>query len=226
MGLLGVIFDLDGVLVDTVPAHFAAWQRLFDEEGYPFDEKMYHDKVDGRRRQDGVAAVMTGASLERIDAAAERKDGYFLDLIEQGRFKVFDGSVAFVRECRRAGLRLATASSSKNVRYILEKVGLADEFVAVVGGDDVERGKPDPSIFLTAAERIGLDATNCLVVEDAISGVRAAKAGGFFCVGVDRVGRPKRLAGADMVVRDLGRVTPDVVSEAFSDAQKRLYSNY
>lgn len=226
MALQGIIFDLDGVLVDTVPAHFAAWQRLFQEEGYPFDEKVYHDKVDGKRRQDGVSAVMAGASPERIQAAAERKDGYFLELIEQGRFKVFDGSVSFVRECRLAGLRLATASSSRNVRYILEKVGLADEFGAIVGGDDVERGKPDPSIFLTAADRIGLDATNCAVVEDAISGVRAAKAGGFFCIGVDRSGRPKRLAGADMVVRDLDRITPGVVGDAFVEAQKRLYSNY
>jgi beta-phosphoglucomutase family hydrolase len=204
MALKGVIFDLDGVLVDTVPAHFAAWHRLFQEEGYHFDEAVYHDKVDGRPRQDGVSAVMVGASAEQIEAAATRKDGYFLELIEQGQFKVFESSVDFVNASRRAGLRLATASSSRNVRYILEKVGLLEKFEAVVGGDDVERGKPDPSIFLTAADRIALDPGQCVVVEDAVSGVIAAKTGGFFCLGVERSNQPARLSGADMIVPDLG----------------------
>ena len=226
MALQGIIFDLDGVLVDTVPAHYAAWHRLFTEEGYVFDQQVYHEKVDGRRRQDGVAAVMTGAAHDRILAAAERKDGYFLELIEQGKFNVFEGSVEFLKKCRRAGLRLATASSSKNVGYVLEKVGLVDQFAAIVGGDDVERGKPDPSIFRIAAERIGLDTTNCVVVEDATSGVIAAKAGGFFCVGIDRVGHPSRLAGADMIIKDLSRVSPDVVGNALSETLRRLYANY
>ncbi len=216
MTLRGIIFDLDGVLVDTVPAHYAAWARLFTEEGYHFDESVYHEKVDGRRRQDGVAAVMEGADPARIQAAAERKDGYFIELIEQGKFKVFDGSVRFVAECRAAGLRLATASSSKNVKFILEKVGLLDQFGAVVGGDDVERGKPDPSIFQTAAERIGLSSADCVVVEDAISGVRAARAGSFFCLGVDRVNDPGRLRGADLITSDLGEISLATLVQAFT----------
>lgn len=207
--LSGVILDLDGVIVDTVPAHYAAWHRLFSEEGYHFDENVYHDKVDGRRRQDGVAAVMSDADPARIAAAGDRKDRYFLDLIEQGKFKVFDGSLSFLKACRARDVRLAAASSSRNVRYILEKVGIADMFTAIVGGDDVDRGKPDPSIFLTAANRIGLDPKACVVVEDAISGVRAAKAGGFFCVGIDRSASPARLKGADMIVGDLGDVALD-----------------
>jgi len=204
--LKGIILDLDGVLVDTVPAHYAAWERLFAEEGYFFDEQIYHDKVDGRRRQDGVAAVMKDADPGRISAAGARKDGYFLDLIEEGKFKVFEGSLSFLAASRTAGYSLATASSSRNVRHILEKAGIADFFSAVVGGDDVERGKPDPSIFLTAAARINLEPDCCIVVEDAISGVRAAKAGGFFCLGIDRSNQPWRLAGADLIVRDLGDV--------------------
>lgn len=215
MALMGVIFDLDGVLVDTVPAHFAAWSRLFHEEGYRFDEDVYHDKVDGRRRQDGVAAVMAGASVEHINAAAERKDAYFLDLIEKGQFKVFDGSVNFVNACSRAGLRLATASSSKNARYILKKVGLLEKFDAVVGGDDVERGKPHPDIFLTAASRLSLNLGECIVVEDAISGVIAAKAGGFFCLGIERSSQPFRLADADMIVPDLGELDLNDLTSIF-----------
>jgi haloacid dehalogenase superfamily, subfamily IA, variant 3 with third motif having DD or ED/beta-phosphoglucomutase family hydrolase len=215
MSLRGIILDLDGVIVDTVPAHYAAWQRLFAEEGYHFDEQVYHDKVDGRRREDGVRAVMQDADAERIHAASERKDSYFIDLINQGGFQVFESSVTFMTICRAAGIRLATASSSKNVRYILEKVGILDMFSAVIGGDDVEHGKPDPCIFLTAAARIHLDAKSCLVIEDAISGVQAAKAGGFFCLGIDRTNQPWRLSGADMIVRDLSEISPQKLVQIF-----------
>ncbi len=220
MTLKGIIFDLDGVLVDTVPAHYTAWKRLFEEEGYVFDEKVYHDKVDGKRRRDGVSSVMVGESDERIDAAAARKDGYFLDLIEQGKFAVFDGSVRFLDACRAADLRLATASSSRNVRHILTKVGMLERFGAVIGGDDISNGKPHPSIFLTAAAQIGLTPDDCVVVEDATSGVQAAKAGGFFCIGIDRVGQPDRLAGADMIVKDLGDVTLAMIADAMGRAAK------
>lgn len=206
MMLKGVIFDLDGVLVDTVPAHYAAWHRLFVEEGYHFDEQVYHDKVDGRRRQDGVRAVMTDAEPRRVEAAGKRKDKYFLELIDQGRFSVFEGSLAFLKLCQERQLRLATASSSRNVRHVLQKAGIVGFFDAVVGGDDVDRGKPDPSIFLLAAARLGLEPSSCIVVEDAVSGVVAAKAGGFYCVGVDRNGPASRLSAADMLVGDLGEL--------------------
>lgn len=215
MALRGIIFDLDGVLVDTVPAHMAAWQRLFDEEDYPFDEQVYHHKVDGRPREDGVRAVMKGASEDRILAAAQRKERYFLELIDRGGIRVFDGSVTFLDACRALGYRLATASSSRNVRYILERAGLVDYFTAIVGGNEVERGKPDPGIFIMAAARMGLDASSCLVIEDAALGVTAAKAGDFYCVGIDRTGDDARLAGADIVARDLGELEPLVLARCF-----------
>lgn len=215
MPLRGMVFDLDGVLVDTVPTHMAAWKRLFDEEGYPFDEQVYRAKVDGRPREDGVRAVMADAGEERVLAAARRKERYFLELIDSGGLKVFEGSLAFLDACRALGYQLATASSSRNVRQILERAGLIDYFAAIIGGDDVERGKPDPDIFIMAAARLGLDATCCLVVEDAALGVRAAKAGGFYCVGIDRTGDEALLAGADIVARDLGEIEPLALARRF-----------
>lgn len=215
MPLRGIVFDLDGVLVDSVPAHMAAWKRLFDEEGYHFDEHVYHAKVDGRPREDGVRAVMVDAGEEQVLSAARRKESYFLELIDRGGLKVFDGSIVFLDACRALGYHLATASSSRNVRQVLERAGLVEYFGAIVGGDDVQRGKPDPDIFLMAAARLGLNATCCLVVEDAALGVRAAKAGGFYCVGINRTGDDARLAGADTVVRDLGEIEPLALAHRF-----------
>lgn len=206
--LKGVIFDLDGVIADTVPAHYAAWKRMFEEEGYAFDDQVYHDKVDGRRRFDGAQAVMVDAPPQRVNAAAARKDGYFLEQIEAGQFRVFADTLDFLRACRAAGIVLATASSSRNARLVLEKAGIAGEFAAIVGGDDVTRGKPHPDIFLLAAERLGTPPDACVVVEDAISGVAAAKAGGFFCIGLDRAGQAERLAGADLIVDSLAGLRP------------------
>ncbi|MDQ1846867.1 beta-phosphoglucomutase family hydrolase [Gemmobacter fulvus] len=204
--LRGVIFDLDGVIADTVPAHFAAWKQMFAEEGYAFDERVYHDRVDGRRRFDGAQAVMVDASPDRVSAAASRKDAYFLKQIEQGQFEVFADTLNFLRACRAEGLVLATASSSRNARLVLEKAGIADKFAAIVGGDDVSNGKPHPDIFLLAAKRLGLPPEACVVIEDAISGVAAAKAGGFRCIGIDRTGQTERLAGADLIVESLSRL--------------------
>lgn len=206
--LKGVIFDLDGVIADTVPAHFSAWKQMFEEEGYAFDDQVYHDKVDGRRRFDGARAVMVDASPERVSAAAARKDAYFLEQIEQGRFDVFADTLAFLRLCRAEGIVLATASSSRNARLVLEKAGIVEEFAAIVGGDDVVNGKPHPDIFLLAAERLGVASDACVVIEDAISGVAAAKTGGFFCIGLDRAGQTERLAGADLIVDSLSRLRP------------------
>lgn len=204
--LRGVIFDLDGVIADTVPAHFAAWKQMFAEEGYAFDERVYHDRVDGRRRFDGAQAVMVDAAPDRVSAAASRKDAYFLKQIEQGQFEVFADTLNFLRACRAEGLVLATASSSRNARLVLEKAGIADKFAAIVGGDDVSNGKPHPDIFLLAAKRLGLPPEACVVIEDAISGVAAAKAGGFLCIGIDRTGQTERLAGADLIVESLSRL--------------------
>ncbi|MBE0554874.1 MAG: beta-phosphoglucomutase family hydrolase [Rhodobacteraceae bacterium] len=211
--LKAVIFDLDGVIADTVPAHFSAWKRMFEEEGYAFDDQVYHDKVDGRRRFDGAQAVMVDAPPDRVSAAAARKDAYFLTQIEQGQFRVFADTLDFLRACRAEGIALATASSSRNVRLVLEKAGIAGEFAAIVGGDDVSNGKPDPDIFLLAAERLGIGSDACVVIEDAISGVAAAKTGGFFCIGIDRTGQTERLAAADLVVESLSGLQPGEIEK-------------
>ena len=206
MALKGLIFDLDGVLVDTVPAHYAAWHRMFVEYGYEFGPRKYREQVDGLRRFEGARAVMCDAPTERVAEAADLKNRYYRELIEQGQFNIFECSVQFIRHCEQCGLRLAVASSSGNVRYILQKARILDAFTVVIGGDDVVNGKPDPEIFLAAAKGLSASVRECVVFEDAVSGVLAAKRGGFYCVGVRDNDDSGDLALADEIVATLGAI--------------------
>jgi len=203
MAIKGVIFDLDGVLVDTVPVHFSAWSRMFEEYGYDFDNRLYRRLVDGRPRFDGARAVMVNHSEPEIREAADKKNEYYVDAIDRGEFKVFEAAIVLVRQCLESGYLLAAASSSANVRTVLEKAGLLEAFPVVIGGDDVENGKPNPDIFLIAAEGLGLTVEECIVIEDSSSGVQAAKNGGFYCVGLQHEGHDGELDAADEIVSSL-----------------------
>lgn len=207
MALRGIIFDLDGVLVDTVPAHFRAWKRMFAEHGYAFDHDQYRALVDGRPRFEGARAVMTRHSDDDVRAAADRKNDYFAEMVERGEFAVFDATLGFMRACLSRNLVLSAASSSENVRSVLRKAGILDCFTAVIGGNEVARGKPAPDIFIAAAEKMGLRPAECVVIEDSHFGVRAAKAGGFFCVGLAEDETADLLSGADTVLPALDRLT-------------------
>lgn len=207
----GAIFDLDGVIVNTVPLHFKAWKRMFEEYGHPFAMEDYLSKVDGRPRLEGAAAILTELNPEQIQIAGEKKQGYYLELLESDPIEIFESSVKIIKELKVRGIKLAAASSSKNAVRILKKIGLFDFFDVNVSGADFEKGKPDPEIFLTAASRLGLEAKVCAVFEDAKSGVEAAVAGKFYCVGIDRHGNRQALQQADRIVNDLAELTTEEI---------------
>ena len=209
MPIKGLIFDLDGVLVDTVPTHYAAWERMFHEYGYEFGKKEYLALVDGRLRMDGARAVMTDADEETIKEAATRKNDYYLQAIDRGEFDIFETAIRIVQHYSNEGYLLAAASSSANVRHILEQVGILALFTKVVGGRDVVNGKPHPEIFLKAAEGLGLTPDQCIVVEDAQSGVAAAKAGGFYCYGLTHSDHFSDLSKADKIIESLDEIDLD-----------------
>ena len=214
MPIKGLIFDLDGVLVDTVPTHYAAWERMFHEYGYEFGKKEYLALVDGRLRMDGARAVMTDADEDTVMEAATRKNNYYLEAIDRGEFDIFETAIRVVQHYSGEGYLLAAASSSANVQHILKQVGILDLFTKVVGGRDVVNGKPHPEIFLTAAEGLGLTPEQCIVVEDAKSGVAAAKAGGFYCYGLAHPDYFADLSKADKIIKSLEEIDLDEAASA------------
>jgi beta-phosphoglucomutase len=206
MSFKGAIFDLDGVIVNTVPLHFKAWKKMFAEYGREFTMKDYEDKVDGIPRADGARAILSDLSDEELEKASARKQGYFLELLGREEVNVYETTVKLIKELRRHGIKIAVISSSKNCPDILEKTGLYSLIDVEINGKQIVRGKPDPWIFLAAAEKLNLTPRECVVFEDAVLGVEAGKRGGIFTIGIDRRGAPERLKEADLVVTDLSEV--------------------
>jgi alpha,alpha-trehalose phosphorylase len=239
-----VLFDMDGVLTTTATLHTAAWRSTFDmfldewdathgTSTARFEVTDYAAHVDGKQRQDGVRDFLAarGISLplgtpddppstETIWGLGNLKQERVIDELASGRVEAFPGSIAWVRELREAGLKTAVVSSSQNCAAILEQVGIINLFDARVDGqtalDENLPGKPAPDMFLAAAHLLGVEPARGVVVEDALAGVAAGRAGKFgLVIGVDRVGQAKALAesGADMVVDDLGELLADVTEE-------------
>jgi beta-phosphoglucomutase len=211
-----VLFDLDGVLVDSYAAHMRSWRRLAAEEGLPFVEHEFARSF-GRTSRESIAVYWPGRASEtaRLD---ERKEALFRDEIRE-RFPAMDGGVELVRALHAAGFSLALASSAppENVALALERLGLADCFGAVVNGRDVQRGKPDPQVFLLAAERLGAPAANCMVVEDAPVGVAAAHAGGMKAVALLSTGRRHE---------DFDAVKPELVAAALRELSPATFDRF
>lgn len=197
-----IIFDIDGVLVDTVPLHFRAWQKAFMAKGISFGREEYH-KINGLPRDEGVRIMLRDNAVPgRIREIGDRKQKYYLDLLVENPPKPLPGITRLLSELCEAGWRLAAASSSKNARKVLETAGLARFFDTIVTGNDFKKPKPDPDIFLTAAHLLGVSPSATAVIEDAVNGVAAARAGGFYCVAVanSESAEDFKSAGASVVV--------------------------
>ena len=202
----GAIFDLDGVVVNTVPFHFNAWKKMFSEYGVDFTFNDYREKVDGIPRYNGAKAILTNLTDEEIEKAGTKKQNYFLDMLEHEKIPVYDSSVKLIKELKSCGKKIAVASSSKNCKTILTRTKLIDLIDAIVDGSDVKIGKPNPDIFLLAARRLDCPHETCVVFEDAVLGVEAAINGKMRCIGIDRYKNPERLKKATVVVNDLKEI--------------------
>ena len=175
MAIRGVIFDLDGVLIDSADAHLESWRVLARRRGRTISEESFLSTF-GRSNADIVPLLFPEeATPEGLRKISEEKESVYRDLV-RGRLPVMPGAPELVRGCHAAGLRLAIGSSTppENIALALEEMGVAECVPVLVSGDDVARGKPDPEVFLTAARRLGLPASECVFIEDAPAGVEAA----------------------------------------------------
>lgn len=178
-----IIFDLDGVICRTDQYHYLAWKQIADELGIPFDEKV-NERLRGVSRMASFDII-----LERYDGVMDEEEKvrwtdkkneiYKSMLTRMSHDDLLDGVADTLDELRGMGLKLAIGSSSRNTKFILGQLGLADFFDAVSDGTNITRSKPDPEVFLKAAEFLGMAPKDCLVVEDAEAGLQAATAGGM-----------------------------------------------
>jgi beta-phosphoglucomutase len=217
MADLGVIFDIDGVLVASYQPHFESWRAITRELGSEMTEAQFVETFGWTSREIirhfWPQLASSPAEVARID---QRKEALYRELI-RAHFPPMDGAVELIDALAADGFRLAVGSSGprENVELTVEKLGRRGKFQAAISGSDVTRGKPDPQIFQLAAQRLNLPPEHCLVIEDAPAGVAAAKAAGAKCLGLAG-GPPRDLSAADLVVHSLREVDSGLVKRLLS----------
>lgn len=224
-----VLFDLDGVLTPTAEVHMHAWREMFEQlfaqwhVQPPYTDRDYYEHLDGKKRYDGVASLLRSRDLEvpwgdpsdpptadTVCGIGNRKNAVFAAVLRSEGIAPYPGSLRLLDALIAAGVPVAVVSSSKNADEVLRAAGIRDRFGVVMDGVIAERdglrSKPAPDVFVEAARMLGVDPARSVAVEDALSGVESAAAGGFgLVVGVDRGagGEDLRAAGATVVVDDL-----------------------
>ena len=207
MSIKAVIFDLDGVIVSTDDYHYKAWKVMADEEGIYFD-KTINERLRGVSRMESLEIILEKADKEYTNEEkvqmAEKKNSLYRELLnELTPNDILPGVMNVLEDLKAKNIKIAIGSSSKNTPMILGKIGLKDYFDAVADGNDIKNSKPDPEVFLLAARKIGMEAKECLVVEDADAGVEAALAGNMKVLAVGYASiNPK----ADYKFKDLSLV--------------------
>jgi len=211
----GFLFDLDGVIVDTAVFHFQAWRRLAQKLGGDFTEEQ-NEQLKGVSRVDSLKKIIewTGATVsdEEFQTLMVEKNEWYLELVQGlGPQDALPGALGFLQTAYDQGIKIALGSASKNAPMILEKLGITPLFTAIIDGNNVVNGKPHPEVFLKGAEALGLEPSECVVFEDSIAGVQAAKTGGMSSVGI---GDAETLQ-ADIHFTALGDTTPEALVAHF-----------
>jgi beta-phosphoglucomutase len=204
--IAAVIFDLDGVITNTVYFHYLSWQRLADEEGIPFDKVTHDREMLGLNREDALCYLLGDRqiSLERQQLLLRRKNTYYLESIDKlNAENILPGIGNLLVELRTENIKIALGSSSKNAKLVLQRLGIIDFFNFIADGHSVPDLKPAPDVFLYAAKALRIQPANCLVIEDAPAGVAAGLMAGMWVLGV---GPFDRLAQAHLVLPTLAEI--------------------
>jgi beta-phosphoglucomutase len=207
MHIKACIFDLDGVIVDTAKYHYLAWKRLADQLGIKFNEDI-NERLKGVSRIESLEIILELSKIsftsEQKEEFATRKNKWYVEYITRMTpAEILPGSFEFISEIKKANIKIAIGSASKNTPMILERVGLNALFDAVADGNIVKKAKPDPEVFVKAAEMLNVNNDECVVFEDAAAGVKAALNAGMKCVGI---GSQKILSEAHLIVSGLDKM--------------------
>ena len=195
------LFDLDGVVVDTAKYHFIAWRALAEELGFEFTLED-NERLKGVSRMQSLEILLEIGGLQFNDQEKEnmaaRKNALYVSYIEKMTpEEILPGVERFLHELRKSDIKIALGSASKNAPMILDRIGLTALFDVVIDGNSITEAKPNPEVFLKGAEKLGVEPENCVVFEDAIAGIEAARNANMHCVGI---GQPEILGLADMVI--------------------------
>lgn len=212
MSIKATIFDLDGVIVSTDACHYRAWKRMADEESIYFDFGI-NERLRGVSRMESLDIILERAEYEYTEdekkVLADRKNGYYRELInELTPSDILPGVMELLAALKEDGIKIAIGSSSKNTPLILKRINLSNYFEIVVDGSDIKNSKPDPEVFLLAAQRLGVKPENCLVIEDADAGVEAAAAAGMKVLAVGSASNNKKAteSAKDLTEVSIGRL--------------------
>ena len=202
------LFDLDGVIVDTAIYHYQAWRRMANELGFDISEE-FNEGLKGVSRMDSLELILEHGHVqlpeEKKLELATLKNEWYLELVSRMTPNdILSGVPAFFAQVREAGLKTALGWVSKNAGLILERIGMTDQFDAIIDGNKIAKGKPDPEVFLKGAAELGVNPAECVVFEDAVAGIESAVRAGSRSVGI---GSPDVLTKADMVFPSLENVT-------------------
>jgi beta-phosphoglucomutase family hydrolase len=203
-----IIWDMDGVIADTADCHFRAWQEVFIKHGITYPEETFK-RYFGRRNVDIIRTIMGKDTPEKVvnTISHEKEEDFLVKIKEQ--IKAFPGVIELIKSLANSEYKMALASSApkKNVDLITRTLKIDNCFQAVVSSKDVVQGKPNPQVFLLAAGKLSVEPKNCIVFEDAIAGVAAAKSAGMHCIAVTNTNSRESLAEADLIVDTLEIIT-------------------
>ena len=210
MPIRGMLFDLDGVIVDTAKHHFIAWCEMADDLGISLREE-HEENLKGVSRVDSLEWILNQGGLvldsnTKLALMEQKNDRYLEHIGDMGVSDILPGAEEFIRKSKAMGIRVGLGSSSRNAPTILDAIGLTSLFDVIIDGNRITLSKPDPEVFILGAQSLGLSPSECLVIEDAKSGVEAGISGGFRVLGV---GSASTLGDAHMVISNLSEANPE-----------------
>jgi len=210
----GIIFDMDGVLLDSGPQHLRSWEMLARENGLLMKDSFFWDTFG--RTNDAILPLLFGRTLTKkeIKRYSDRKEELYREIV-RGRVKPFPGVIRIIKTLFRKGWKVGVGSSGPrlNVELVLSELGLGEIVSACMCAEDVTQGKPDPEVFLKTAHKMGISPSKCVVVEDSVHGIEAAHRAGMKCIAITTTNSRDKIDHADLVISSFKELTPAKILE-------------